>query len=178
LTTATDKLAVVREERFGSWSRAEEKTVYHRPRRFHQRHLTLGLFGAALILLSVGWVFAEAQIVANDSFAAPKEETMKLTIPRMKRVNNIPVYTGTANDKAALRNGTLHLKNTGFPWEEEANVYPAGHRLGYPNTESFLVFWDLNKLKRGDKVVLKTPKIGTTYTGCSRSPWYHRTRYR
>jgi sortase A len=95
------------------------------------------------------------QVVGNDSFAAPKEETMKLTVPRMQRVNNIPVYTGTANDKAALRNGTLHLKNTGFPWEEEANVYIAGHRLGYPNTESFLVFWDLNKLKSGDKVVLK-----------------------
>jgi sortase A len=24
-----------------------------------------------------------------------------------------------------------HIKHTGFPWEEEANVYIAGHRLGY-----------------------------------------------
>jgi sortase A len=117
--------------------------------------MTLGFFGVTLILLSVGWVFADVRIVSRESFAIPKKEAMKLTIPRMKRVNNVPVYTGTARDAAALRNGTLHLKNTGWPWEEEANVYIAGHRLGYPNTESFLVFWDLNKLETGDKVLLK-----------------------
>jgi sortase A len=34
-------------------------------------------------------------------------------------------------------------------------VYIAGHRLGYPNTGSFLVFYDLHKLKDGDNVVLR-----------------------
>ncbi|MDP9484490.1 MAG: class E sortase, partial [Actinomycetota bacterium] len=36
----------------------------------------------------------------------------------------------------------------------EANVYMAGHRLGYINTGSFLVFYDLDKLREGDEVSL------------------------
>ena len=86
---------------------------------------------------------------------APANRTLKLTVPRMERVRNIPVYGAPVRDEAALRNGALHVKNTGFPWEDEANVYIAGHRLGYPRTESFLVFWDLNKLKTGDRVLLR-----------------------
>ena len=86
---------------------------------------------------------------------APANRTLKLTVPGMERVRNIPVYGAPVRDEAALRNGALHVKNTGFPWEDEANVYIAGHRLGYPRTESFLVFWDLNKLKTGDRVLLR-----------------------
>jgi sortase A len=50
------------------------------------------------------------------------------------------------------------LQETGFPWEAEANVYIAGHRLGYPRTKSFLVFWNLDELRRGNKVVLEDAK--------------------
>jgi hypothetical protein len=88
-------LPAVREERFGSWTRAEEKTVYYGHGQFHRRRrLMLGLFGVALILVSVGWTFAEVQVVGNDSFVAPKQETMKLTVPRMKRVNIRPRLHG------------------------------------------------------------------------------------
>ena len=63
----------------------------------------------------------------------------------------IPYATG--NDEEALRNNVaIHLKGTGFPWQEEANVYLAGHRLGYPATASFLAFYDLGKLEKGDEV--------------------------
>jgi sortase A len=34
-------------------------------------------------------------------------------------------------------------------------VYIAGHYLGWPGTESRLVFYNLNRLKKGDQVVLK-----------------------
>jgi sortase A len=34
--------------------------------------------------------------------------------------------------------------------------------VGYPRTRSFLVFWDLNKLERGDRVVLEDSG-GTRY---------------
>jgi sortase A len=95
--------------------------------------------------------------------AAPAETTLKLTVPEMKRVENVPVYDGPASDEAALRNGTLHVKGTGFPWQRVANVYIAGHRLGFPGTKSHLVFYDLNKLDNGDEVIL-TDANGTKYT--------------
>jgi sortase A len=100
-------------------------------------------------------VFADIRSVGDSVATAPKNTTLRLTIPDMRRVHNVPVYNAPAGDKGALRSGTLHLKDTGFPWQKEANVYIAGHRLGYPRTESFLVFWDLNRLRPGDPVVLK-----------------------
>jgi sortase A len=94
---------------------------------------------------------------------APKASTMTLTIPEMNRVQKVPVYNGTADDEAALHDGALHLSQTGFPWQQGANVYIAGHRLGFPGTRSYLVFWDLDKLENGDKVILRDAN-GTTYT--------------
>ena len=111
--------------------------------------------GVALVLVSVGLVFADVREAGNAVPAAPKDRDMTLTVPSMKRVKEIPVYGGPIEDEAALRNGTLHVDDTGFPWEREANVYIAGHRLGYPRTDSFLVFWDLNELERGRRVVLE-----------------------
>jgi len=95
-------------------------------------------------MLSFGLVFADVQRVGEGAASAsPKSERLKLTIPTMKRVRDLPVYDGAA--------GALHLKDTGFPWEEEANVYIAGHRLGYPRTKSWLVFWNLDKLNQGER---------------------------
>jgi sortase A len=115
----------------------------------------LALLGVALILLSAGFVFANFRSVGEAEIAAPKSERLTLTIPKLKRVRDIPVYNGAAGDKRKLAAGALHLRDTGFPWEPEANVYIAGHRLGYPRTESFLVFWNLDRLGRGSKVVLE-----------------------
>jgi sortase A len=42
-------------------------------------------------------------------------------------------------------------------------VYIAGHRLGFPNTESWLTFWDMNKVDVGDEVYV-TDADGTRYT--------------
>jgi sortase A len=86
---------------------------------------------------------------------APEDTTLKLTVPKMANIkdDNVPYTTG--DDEEALHdNAGIHLEGTGHPWEEEANVYIAGHRLGFPNTESFLAFWDLDALENGDKVVL------------------------
>lgn len=112
--------------------------------------------GLALIVLSAGIVFLDVQRAGEESAAPPpkRDDTMELTIPSMKRVKDVPVYTAAAQSESALQDGTLHLKGTGFPWQENANVYIAGHRLGYPRTKSFLVFWDLNELRRGHRVVL------------------------
>jgi len=124
----------------------------------------LALIGLVLILFSVGLVFLDIRSAGEEAGAPPpkKDTTMELTIPSMRRVKNVPVYTGTAGDKSALHDGTLHLKGTSFPWQQGANVYIAGHRLGYPHTKSWLVFWDLNELRRGARVVL-TDSDGTKY---------------
>ena len=119
----------------------------------------LGLLGYAL--LSVGSPASAAK--SESAPEAPAETTLKLTVPEMKRVEDVPVYDGRGGNKAALRDGTLHVKGTGYPWQRVANVYIAGHRLGFPGTKSHLVFWDLDKLENGDEVIL-TDANGTTYT--------------
>jgi sortase A len=94
----------------------------------------------------------------------PKDEALKLTVPDMKRVENLPVYdVAPAGYEKALHDGAAHVKGTGMPWQRQANVYIAGHRIGFPGTKSHLVFWDLDKLKNGDEVILKDAN-GTRYT--------------
>ena len=94
----------------------------------------------------------------------PEDRTLTVTIPKMARIRDDRVPDASGTDEGALReNAAIHLKGTGFPWQEEANVYIAGHRLGYPNTASFLTFWDLDKLEKGDRVFV-TDAAGTEYT--------------
>ncbi len=121
------------------------------------------LLGLTLVLVSVGVVFADIQKAEDVAAAPPKSETMRLTVPSMKRVTHVPVYNAPATDESALHDGALHVEGTGFPWQNEANVYIAGHRLGYPNTESWLTFWDLNKVVKGDEIFV-TDADGTKYT--------------
>ena len=85
----------------------------------------------------------------------PKDETLKVTVPAMNRVQGAKVpYADGGNEAAFKRYAGVHLRGTGHPWEREANVYIAGHRLGYPGTDSFLAFWDLNRVENGDKIFL------------------------
>ena len=94
----------------------------------------------------------------------PESTTLWLTVPKMERVKNAKIPTGRGDDEVLLReNVAIHLLYTGFPWEREANVYIAGHRLGYSGTDSYLAFYDIDKLKKGDKIILRDAN-GTTYT--------------
>jgi sortase A len=152
----------VRSERYESWT-SERKGRRNYRSGWRPGRKVFVLAGLALILFSAGLVFLDVRRAGEETAATPKRDvTMKLSIPSMKHVDNVPVYTAAAHNKPALRNGTLHLAGTGFPWQREANVYIAGHRLGYPRTESFLVFWDLNRLRMGRKVVL-TDSEGERY---------------
>lgn len=95
--------------------------------------------------------FAEEDL----SSPAPDDKSLRLSVPGMSRVQDVEIPYAAGNDEEALReNAAIHLAGTGFPWEREANVYMAGHRLGYPNTGSFLAFFDLNNLENGDEVVV------------------------
>ena len=101
---------------------------------------------------------------AVPAVPVPEDKTLWVTVPGMNQIEDdaIPYTTGDDEDKLRDYAG-IHLQGTGFPWEEEANVYIAGHRLGYPSTNSFLAFWDLNKLDNGDEIYVGDA-MGRSYT--------------
>lgn len=81
----------------------------------------------------------------------------------MKRIENVTVPTAMPDEEALRNNAAVRIPGTGLPWEEETNVYIAGHELGYPFTDSFRAFYDLKKLEKGDEIYL-TDANGTQYT--------------
>ncbi len=85
----------------------------------------------------------------------PADPTLKLTVPTMERIEDAKIPTGIGTNETLLRNNAaIHLAGTGFPWQKEANVYIAGHRLGYEGTPSYHAFYDIDKLENGDQVFL------------------------
>ena len=100
--------------------------------------------------------------VAGAAKAIPEDEGLWLTVPKMSRVQDLPVLSGPADDEAALAESALRVAGTGLPWQEEANVYIAGHRIGFEGEASHLVFYDLDALQEGDEVIL-TDASGTPY---------------
>ena len=106
-----------------------------------------------------------ARAPLKDSRARmPETKKLELTVPALDRVDGVPVYDAPESGyEKALHDGVVHVRGTGFPWHNVANVYIAGHRVGYPGTRSDLVFWDLDKLEKGDEIFL-TDADGTRYT--------------
>ncbi len=82
----------------------------------------------------------------------PEDKTLYLTVPKLG-LTDVPVFDSIEEEK--LKESTIHVPATGFPWQEGANVYIAGHRLGYPNTPSFLAFWDIDNLVEGDQIFVE-----------------------
>jgi sortase A len=107
---------------------------------------------------------AQDQRKVVNSLEPPKEKTLKLTIPEMKQLEDDTIPTGKGTNEALFHDhAAVHLKDTGFPWQKTANVYIAGHRIGFPGTDSNLAFYDLEDLKKGDKVYLEDAE-GREYT--------------
>lgn len=100
---------------------------------------------------------------APGTVKGPEDKTLVLSIPKMEIFDAL-VPSTSGNDEDMLRDYVgIHLDGTGFPWESGANVYIAGHRLGYPDTASFLAFYGLDGLEEGDEVFL-TDADGGIYT--------------
>jgi sortase A len=151
-------------ERFDTRKTATKKTV---------------MFGFALLLAALLLLAAYAglgrpasgeasQVISPDGETVsppeiPDDDILLLIVPAMARVKDLPVGTGPADDEATLAESALHVEGTGFPWEEGANVYIAGHRIGYEGEASHLVYYDLDVLQNGDEVIL-TDADGTRYT--------------
>ncbi len=86
---------------------------------------------------------------------------MGLTIEAMG-IYDVPVFD--SDGRWALAKGIAHNPQTSLPWSPtpQRNVYLAGHRMGYRGTWSRMVFYNLDKLKPGDEVLLKD-RAGTSY---------------
>lgn len=147
-------------------------------RRYRRRLRARRLFTLILVLAGLGLV-GYALVLGEDPLiqravenattseelaaSAPKDTTLQLTIPKMARVEDLLVYDAPWDDEAAIDASAAHLDSSGFPWQEGANVYIFAHRMGFPGTNSFLVFYDLDVLENGDEVFL-TDAEGTRYT--------------
>lgn len=88
------------------------------------------------------------------NYELPDGAIMGLTIDAIG-LHNVPVLNKGGN--WSLNNGVAHQRGTSMPWSpsKQRNVYLSGHRLGWPGTESHLVFYHLDKLARGDEILLK-----------------------
>ncbi len=86
---------------------------------------------------------------------------MALTIEEIG-IYNAPVYD--SDSYWALANGIGHNPQTSLPWSQtpQRNVYLSGHRMGFRGTWSRMIFYNLNKLGSGDRVILED-REGRTY---------------
>jgi len=91
----------------------------------------------------------------------PPGAIMSLTIDAIG-IYGAPVFDSAS--EVALAKGISHLPDTSLPWSDtpQRNVYLAGHRMGFRGTWSRMLFYNLDDVKRGDKVVLKD-RAGHTY---------------
>lgn len=145
--------------------------------------ISLALVGAGVVLAAFFFLNSEASNSASNSSepegfnvpdvgttqeeqaaGGPEDKTLTVTVPKMERIKEAAIPDAEGDDEEALKNyAGLHLKGTGFPWQEEANVYLAGHRLGYPATDSFFAFYDQDSVQVGDEVYV-TDADGKEYT--------------
>ena len=89
----------------------------------------------------------------------PEDKTLTLDIPKIG-VEGVPAFDTVSEEK--LRDGTVHIPASGYPWQRGANVFIAGHRIGYPGTPSDYVFFRLDELVEGDEIRL-TNAIGREF---------------
>lgn len=80
----------------------------------------------------------------------PDDPTLFLSIPKLGISNAL-----VTSDESGLETGAMHLPETGFPWENGANTYIAGHRVGWPGTGSDHIFYNLPSLQEGDEIFLR-----------------------
>ncbi len=145
--------------------------------------ISLALVGAGVVLAAFFFLNSEASNSATNSSepegfnvpdvgttqeeqaaGGPEDKTLTVTVPKMERLKESTFVNAEGDDEEALKDyAGLHLKGTGFPWQEEANVYLAGHRLGYTATDSFLAFYDQDNVQVGDEVYV-TDANGKEYT--------------
>ena len=106
---------------------------------------------------------ADARATKRPAVEVPEDKRLKVSIPKMRRISGDVIPYSSATDEEAFKNhAAVHVRGTGFPWNKQANVYIAGHRLGYVGTPSWLAFWDLDEVDVGDRIFV-TDALGRKY---------------
>jgi len=97
-------------------------------------------------------------------YTLPQGAIMGLTVPDIG-VYNAPVFD--SDSRWALENGVGHVPETSLPWSDapQRNTFLAGHRLGFPGTESHLIFYRLGTLGRGCDHPQRPPGPGVPLPG-------------
>ncbi len=71
-----------------------------------------------------------------------RNKNVGVTVRSIERLKEAPAPATHGEDEESLENYVgIDLQGMGFPWQEEANVYLARPRLGYPGTSSWLGFY-------------------------------------
>ena len=109
---------------------------------------------------SVGAIPAVQPFNFGRDPGGPDDKTLYVTVPKIG-LEDVPVYDSVSEDK--LKESTVHVPATGFPWQDGSNTYIAGHREGYPGTGSYRIFYDLDQLAEGDEILLRDA-AGDEYT--------------
>lgn len=109
---------------------------------------------------SVGAIPAVKPFNFGRDPGGPEDKTLYLTVPKLG-IYEAPAFNSVTEEK--LKESVIHVPATGFPWQDNANTYIAGHRIGYPGTGSDRIFYDLPKLAEGDEISLKDAAGGEYY---------------
>ena len=109
---------------------------------------------------SVGAIPAVAPFNFGRDPGGPEDKTLYLTVPKLG-IYDAPAFNSVTEEK--LKESVVHVPATGFPWQDGANTYIAGHRIGYEGTGSWHIFYDLDQLAEGDEIILTDAAGGEYY---------------
>ena len=109
----------------------------------------------------------------------PENKMLRMTIPKMAQIRNDTVPYSESDDKDAFHDhAAVHLQGTGQPWDRHANVYIAGHRLGFPGPTVGSPSGTSTCFTRAIWFTCGTRMGTVTPTGCSRNSSLGPTRWR
>jgi sortase A len=109
---------------------------------------------------SVGAIPAVKPFNFGRDPGGPEDKTLYLTVPKLD-IYDAPAFDSVTEEK--LKESVIHVPATGYPWQEDANTYIAGHRIGYEGTGSWRIFYELDQLAKGDEITLTDANGGEYY---------------
>ena len=104
---------------------------------------------------------SEVQAPSDESTAGSDTGTISLTVPKLD-LEDVAVPAGSSQEELD-REGIIRLKETGVPWQKGSNTFIVGHALGFMQTRVPYVFYDLDEMQPGDKILVEN-EAGDEYT--------------
>jgi sortase A len=97
---------------------------------------------------------------AEDRVAALRKGELLLSVPRLG-LRDVRVPSGSTQAELDGE-GIIRLETSGLPSLEGSNTFIVGHRMGFPRTRNPYVFYELNKLRPRDEILVEDP-AGSRY---------------